>query len=254
MDNNNNYNWVQRPEIVQEQTGLVAKRFFASVFLWMFVALGVSTLAAVFMANTPAALDYLVKYNAEGNRAGLTILGYVAMFSPLALVLLMSAGLSRLSYGALLGVFVLYSVLTGVSLSFILLTYTAGSVVACFAAAAGIFGIMAVLGYTTDTDLTKFGPILMVGVIGLVIASVVNMFIGSSQFDYIMSFFGVAIFTGLTAYDVQKLKLIGAGIEENGNQIAATDSKKLAIMGALSLYLDFVNIFLFLLRIFGSRK
>ncbi len=254
MDNNNNFNWVQRPEVVQDQTGVVAKKFFANVFLWMFVALGLSTLAALYMANTPAALDYLIRYNAEGQRAGLSILGYVAMFSPLALVLLMSAGLSRLSYGALLGVFVLYSVLTGVSLSFILLTYTSGSVVACFAAATGIFGIMALLGYTTDTDLSKFGPILMVGVVGLVIASVINMFIGSSQFDYIMSFFGVAIFTALTAYDVQKLKRIGQGIEENGNQIAIVDTKKMAIMGALSLYLDFINIFLFLLRIFGSRR
>jgi FtsH-binding integral membrane protein len=254
MDNNNNFNWVQKPEVVQDQTGVVAKKFFASVFLWMFIALGLSTLAAVFMANTPAAMDYLVKYNAEGQRTGMTMLGYVAMFSPLALVLLMSAGLSRLSYGALLGVFVLYSVLTGISLSFILLTYTSGSVVACFAAATGIFGIMALLGYTTDTDLSKFGPILMVGVIGLVIASVINMFIGSSQFDYIMSFFGVAIFTALTAYDVQKLKRIGEGIEANGDQIVLADTKKLAIMGALSLYLDFLNIFLFLLRIFGDRR
>lgn len=254
MDNNNNYNWVHKPEYVQQQTGAVAKRFFANVFLWMFIALGLSTLAAVFMASTPAAMDYLIKYDAEGNRAGMSILGYVAMFSPLALVLLMSAGLSRLSYPALLGIFVAYSVLTGISLSFILLTYTAGSVVACFASAAGIFGIMAVLGYTTETDLSKFGPILMVGVIGLVIASVINMFLGSSTFDYIMSFFGVAIFTALTAYDVQKLKRIGEGIEENGDQVAVADTKKLAIMGALSLYLDFINIFLFLLRIFGSRK
>ena len=254
MDNNNNYNWAHKPEFVQEQTGAVAKRFFANVFLWMFIALGLSTLAAVVMANSPAAMDYLIKYDADGNRAGMSILGYVAMFSPLALVLLMSAGLSRLSYPALLGIFVAYSVLTGISLSFILLTYTAGSVVACFASAAGIFGIMAVLGYTTETDLSKFGPILMVGVIGLVIASVINMFLGSSTFDYIMSFFGVAIFTALTAYDVQKLKRIGEGIEENGDQVAVADTKKLAIMGALSLYLDFINIFLFLLRIFGSRK
>jgi len=255
MDNNNNYNWAHKPEFVQQQqTGVVAKRFFANVFLWMFIALGLSTLAAVVMANSPAAMDYLIKYDADGNRAGMSILGYVAMFSPLALVLLMSAGLSRLSYPALLGIFVAYSVLTGISLSFILLTYTAGSVVACFASAAGIFGIMAVLGYTTETDLSKFGPILMVGVIGLVIASVINMFLGSSTFDYIMSFFGVAIFTALTAYDVQKLKRIGEGIEENGDQVAVADTKKLAIMGALSLYLDFINIFLFLLRIFGSRK
>lgn len=246
MDNNN-YNWSDKSVFVENQTGTVAKKFFASVFLWMFVALGISTVAAVYMASTPEMLGYLIK--PEG---GLSILGYVAMFAPLGLVLLMSAGLSKLSYGALIGVFVLYSVLTGVSLSFILLIYTTGSVIGCFAAAAGIFGLMAVLGYTTDTDLSKFGPILMVGVIGLVIASVVNMFLQSSGFDYFMSFIGVAIFTALTAYDVQKLKRIGAGIEENGDSIAADDSKKLAIMGALSLYLDFLNIFLFLLRIFGG--
>lgn len=249
MDNNN-YNWSDKSVFVENQTGTVAKKFFASVFLWMFVALGVSTLAAVYMANTPEMLSYLVK----PETGGLSILGYVAMFAPLGLVLLMSAGLSKLSYSALIGVFILYSVLTGVSLSFILLAYTSGSVIGCFAAAAGIFGLMAILGYTTDTDLSKFGPILMVGVVGLVIASVVNMFLHSSGFDYVMSFFGVAIFTALTAYDVQKLKRIGAGIEENGNTIAADDSKKLAIMGALSLYLDFLNIFIFLLRIFGGRK
>jgi FtsH-binding integral membrane protein len=166
----------------------------------------------------------------------------------------MSAGLSRLSYTALLGVFVLYSVLTGISLSFILLIYTSTSVITCFAAAAGIFGIMAFLGYTTDIDLSKFGPILMVGVVGLVIASVVNMFIQSENFSLFMAFVGIAIFTALTAYDVQKLKRIGMGLEESGQQIADADTKKLAIMGALSLYLDFLNIFLFLLRIFGDRR
>lgn len=248
MDNNNNWTYVEDSVYVQKE-GAIAKRFFANVFLWMFIALGLSSLAALYMANTPSMLAYLIK--PEG---GLNILGYVAMFAPLGLVLLMSAGMSKLSYSAMLGIFVLYSVLTGVSLSFILLIYTSTSIVACFAAAAGIFGIMAFLGYTTDVDLSKFGPILMVGVIGLVISSVINMFIGSSTFDYILSFAGVAIFTALTAYDVQKLKRIGMGIEENGGQIAAADTKKLAIMGALSLYLDFLNIFLFLLRIFGDRR
>jgi FtsH-binding integral membrane protein len=247
MDNNN-YNWSDKSVFVENQRGTVAKKFFANVFLWMFIALGISTLAAVYMASTPEMLGYLI--NQTTGR--LSVLGYVVMFAPLGLVLLMSAGLSRLSYSALIGVFILYAVLTGVSLSFILLVYTTGSVIGCFAAAAGIFGIMAILGYTTDTDLSKFGPILMVGVIGLVIASVVNMFLKSPGFDYVMSFIGVAIFTALTAYDVQKLKRIGAGIEENGDSIAADDSKKLAIMGALSLYLDFLNIFLFLLRIFGG--
>jgi len=250
MDNNNDYNWSQKSVFVENQTGAVAKKFFASVFLWMFVALGISTLSSLYMANTPEMLEYL--RNPETLR--LTTLGYIVMFAPLGLVLLMSAGLNKLSYGALIGVFLLYSILTGVSLSAILLIYTSGSVIGCFAAAAGIFGLMAVLGYTTNTDLSKFGPILMVGVIGLVIASLINMWLKSPGFDYVMSFVGVAIFTALTAYDVQKLKRIGAGIEENGDTIAADDTKKLAIMGALSLYLDFLNIFLFLLRIFGGRK
>ncbi|HKG07233.1 MAG TPA: Bax inhibitor-1/YccA family protein [Pedobacter sp.] len=250
MDNNNNFNWADKSVFVEQGTRMVAKKFFANVFLWMFVALSLSTLAALFISSSPAAVDQLRDFE-TGRR---TVLGYIAMFAPLALVLLMGAGFSRLSYPALLGVFVLFSILLGVSLSFILLVYTAGSIVAAFAAAAGIFGIMAFLGYTTEVDLTKFGPILMVGVAGLFIASLVNMFIGSSTFGYVMSFFGVAIFTALTAYDVQKLKQIGAGIEADGSQIQAADAKKLAIMGALSLYLDFINIFLFLLRIFGGRK
>ncbi|MES2828181.1 MAG: Bax inhibitor-1/YccA family protein [Bacteroidota bacterium] len=249
MDNNNNYEWAQKSVFVQQER-TVAKKFFASVFLWMFVALSLSTVAALYISTSPEAISQLIDFE-TGRR---TILGYIAMFAPLGLVLLMGAGFSRLSYGALIGVFMLFSVMLGVSLSFILLIYTAGSIVAAFAAAAGIFGIMAVLGYTTDVDLSKFGPILMVGVAGLFIASLVNMFIGSEQFSYIMSFFGVAIFTALTAYDVQKLKRIGEGIEENGDAIVAADTKKLAIMGALSLYLDFINIFLFLLRIFGGRK
>lgn len=250
MDNNNNYEWANKSVFVEQERGVVAKKFFANVFLWMFVALSVSTLAAYVVSNSPAALDQL--RNAETGRN--TVLGYIAMFAPLGLVMLMGAGFARLSYGALLGLFVLFSVLLGISLSYILLIYTAGSIVACFGAAAGIFGIMAFLGYTTEVDLTKFGPILMVGVVGLVIASVINMFLGSPTFSYVMSFFGVAIFTALTAYDVQKLKRIGAGLEESGDPMVQADGKKLAIMGALSLYLDFINIFIFLLRIFGSRK
>lgn len=243
-----NYQYQDNSVFVKE--GSISKKFFANVFLWMFVALSLSTLAAFYISNSEAALQSLINFE-TGKR---TALGYVAMFAPLGLVLLMGAGFSRLSYGALLGVFVLFSVLLGVSLSFILLVYTGASVISCFAAAAGIFGIMAFLGYTTEIDLSKFGPILMVGVAGLFIASIVNMFIQSEQFSLIMAFVGIAVFTALTAYDVQKIKRIGLGIEESGEQMMTTDSKKLAIMAALSLYLDFINIFLFLLRIFGSRK
>lgn len=247
-----NYQYQENSVFVQE--GSVSKKFFANVFLWMFVALSLSTVAAYLFGTNEQFMQYLININPETGKAGMSIFGYIAMFAPLGLVLLMGFGLSKLSYPALVGVFVLYSVLTGISLSFILLAYTSGSVVSCFAGAAGIFGIMAVMGYTTNIDLSKFGPILMVGVIGLVIASVVNMFIKSEQFSLFMAFIGIAIFTALTAYDVQKIKRIGEGIEASGEQVLQVESKKMAIVAALSLYLDFLNIFLFLLRIFGSRK
>ncbi|WP_293787479.1 Bax inhibitor-1/YccA family protein [uncultured Pedobacter sp.] len=243
-----NYQYQDNSVFVQERS--VSKKFFANVFLWMFVALSLSTIAAFYISNSEPALHALINFE-TGQRTGL---GYVAMFAPLGLVLLMGAGFNKLSYGALLGVFVLFSVLLGVSLSFILLIYTGASVITCFAAAAGIFGIMAFMGYTTNIDLSKFGPILMVGVAGLFIASILNMFIKSEQFSLIMAFIGIAVFTALTAYDVQKIKRIGMGIQESGEAIPEADTKKLAIMAALNLYLDFINIFLFLLRIFGSRR
>jgi len=247
-----NYQYQNNSVFVQENS--VSKKFFASVFLWMFVALSLSTVAAYLFGTNEQLMQYLLNINPATGKVSMSVFGYVAMFAPLGLVMLMGFGLSRLSLPALIGVFVLYSVLTGVSLSFILLTYTSGSVVSCFAGAAGIFGIMAFMGYTTNIDLSKFGPILMVGVIGLVIAMVINMFIQSEQFSLFMAFIGIAIFTALTAYDVQKIKRIGEGIEANGEQVLQIESKKMAIVAALSLYLDFLNIFLFLLRIFGSRK
>ncbi|WP_410220263.1 Bax inhibitor-1/YccA family protein [Pedobacter sp.] len=248
-----NYQY-QDPNVIVLEEGQVAKKFFANVFTWMFVALSLSTIAAYLFGSNTGLMQYLITQNPETGKVGMSIFGYIAMFSPLVLVLTMSFGLSRLSYGALVGVFILYSVLTGISLSFILLAYTSGSIVSCFAAAAGIFGIMAFMGYTTNIDLSKFGPILMVGLIGLIIASLINMFIQSEQFSLFMAFIGIAVFTALTAYDVQKIKRIGQGIESNGEQALQVESRKMAIVAALSLYLDFLNIFLYLLRIFGNRK
>jgi FtsH-binding integral membrane protein len=247
-----NYQYQQDSVFVQE--GSVSKKFFANVFTWMFVALVLSTVSAYLFSSNDNLMQYLITVDPVTGKGGMSILGWVAMLAPLGLVLTMSFGLSRLSYPALLGLFIVYSVLTGISLSFILLAYTSGSVVGCFIGASVIFGVMAVMGYTTNIDLSKFGPILIAGVIGLIICSLINMFIQSEQFSLFMAFIGIAIFTALTAYDVQKIKRIGEGIEANGEDVLQVESKKMAIVAALSLYLDFLNIFLYLLRIFGSRK
>ncbi len=224
------------------------RSFIANVFLLMFVALGVSALFAWQFSVNEQLMSYLV------SPTGLTGLGKITLFAPLGFVLIMSFGYQRLSSTALMALFMAYAIINGISFSFILMAFTAGSVLGCFLSASAMFGIMAVMGYTTDKDLTKFGRILMMGVIGVLIAMVINYFLHSSQLDYIISIIGVMVFTALTAYDVQKLKRIGEGIEYNGDGVAANDVKKMSVLGALTLYLDFINIFLFLLRMFGNRR
>jgi FtsH-binding integral membrane protein len=221
----------------------LAKNFISNVFAWMGIALALTAFTAYYFASSPELIGLLI------TETGMTILGWIVMLSPIGFVLAMSLGFQRFSVGTLTLLFGIYAILMGASLSFILLIYTAASIFQTFAVTAGMFGIMAVIGYTTKTDLTKFGSIMMMGVIGIVIASLVNMFMKSQTFDYIISFVGVLIFTGLTAYDVQTLKKIGTGIE-----YGAESTRKLVILGALRLYLDFINLFLFLLRFLGDRK
>ena len=237
----NNFNFVQS----QEETAAISKTFMSSVFSWMFAALAITSVVAYYFGNSIDLLKLLV----DPELGKMTGLGYAVMFSPLAFVLVMSFGFNKLSYPALLFIFLLFSAVMGMSLSFIFLAYTASSIFGTFVAASGMFGVMALVGYTTKTDLTKFGSIMMMGLVGIIIASVINMFMQSSQMDYIISFIGVLVFTGLTAYDVQKLKNIGAGI-----QFGTAAASKLVIMGALNLYMDFINLFLMLLRLFGDRK
>lgn len=227
----------------------LSKTFMSSVFLWMFVALGLSAATAFLFASNPELMSYL--RDAETRK--LFLPGWAVMLAPLGFVMLMSYGYNRLSASAMMACFLLYAAITGVSFSFILLAYTAGSIITCFVSAALMFGVMGALGYTTDKDLSSMGRILSMGVIGIVIAMIVNMFLGSSRLDYIISIIGVIVFTGLAAWDVQKLKNIGASLDADGNHTEA-DVKKLSIMGALTLYLDFVNLFLFLLRLFGRRR
>ena len=224
-----------------EQKAL-AKNFVANVFSMMFIALIVSGITAFWFASS-GMVDNL--YSETG---GMNALGWIIMLAPLGLVMLMGFGFQKLSVLQLMGVFMAYSLLTGMSLSFIFLVYSAPSIVSTFFISAITFGIMAFAGYTTKTDLTKMGSLLIMALIGIVIASVINLFIGSGPLDYIISIVGVLVFTGLTAYDVQKIKRIGAGIEHG-----TASSQKLMIMGALTLYLDFINLFLMLLRLLGNR-
>lgn len=224
-----------------------SRSFIANVFLLMFIALGVSALFAWQFSVNDQLMAYMI------SPTGLTGLGKITLFAPLGFVLIMSFAYQRLSSTALMALFMAYAIINGISFSFILLAFTPGSVLGCFLSASAMFGVMAVMGYTTNQDLTKFGRILMMGVIGVLIAMVINFFLHSSQLDYIISIIGVMVFTALTAYDVQKLKRIGEGVEYEG-AAAANDVKKMSILGALTLYLDFINIFLFLLRMFGNRR
>jgi len=220
-------------------------KFMANVFGWMFLALALTSVAAYYFASDPALMSTLINFE-TGSRTGL---GYVVMFAPLGFVLALGLGFNRFSYSVVLTLFIAYALIMGISLSFILLVFTGASIFKTFAICSVMFGVMAVVGYTTKTDLTKFGSLLMMALVGLIIASVINYFMHSDTMSYIISFVGVLIFTGLTAYDVQKLKDIAAG-----NTYEGETTKKLIIMGALNLYLDFINLFLYLLRFFGDRK
>jgi FtsH-binding integral membrane protein len=223
-----------------ESSASVSKSFVSNVFSYMTVALLISGgVAAYFGLNESLFLSLM---SVPG-------MMWILMLAPLAFVMIISFGFNKLSFPALLVIFLAYAATMGLSLSAIFVIFELGVIFKVFLITAGLFGTMAVLGYTTKTDLTAFGGILTMALIGIVIASLVNMFMGSETMDYIISCIGVLVFTGLTAYDVQKIKRIGAGVE-----YGTATASKLALMGALSLYLDFVNLFIFLLRIFGRSS
>ncbi|MEN9942067.1 MAG: hypothetical protein RLZZ91_68 [Bacteroidota bacterium] len=236
MNNNLEFN-----DGVYVNDNAVSKSFVSNVFAYMSLALAISGALAYLFGTTDLIFSLV-------NKNGMTMLGWIVMFAPFGFILAMNFGFNKMSFTTLLAVFLGYAAVMGISLSFIFLVYDLGIITKVFFITAGLFGAMAFIGYTTKTDLTKFGGILMMAVIGIVIASVVNMFMKSSQMDYIISCVGVLVFTGLTAYDVQKIKRIGAGVE-----FGTAEASKLALMGALSLYLDFVNLFMFLLRVFARR-
>ena len=206
------------------------------VYAWMGAGLTITAVMALVTLSSPVILEAIV-----GNR----ILFFGLMIGELALVFTLSGAINRLSASVATLLFVAYSALNGVTLSVVALVYTANSITSTFVITAGMFGAMSVYGYMTKRDLTSWGSFLFMGLIGVVIASVVNIFVGNSAVSWIISGIGVIVFTGLTAYDTWKIKALAAqGIE----------GRKPAILGALTLYLDFINLFLMLLRFTGNRR
>ena len=210
------------------------------VYTWMTLALVLTGLTAYGVATSPGIMMAL--YSNSALMWGLVIAEF-------ALVIGISAAINRLSLATATLMFVAYSVINGAMLSSIFMIYTAASIASVFFITAATFAVMALIGYTTKTDLTSVGKILFMALIGLVIATIVNMFIGSSTMTMICSYVGVLIFVGLTAYDSQKIKNMLMQAPDAGES-----SQKLALLGALTLYLDFINLFIYLLRIFGDRR
>lgn len=232
---------------IEYATVVGSNTLLRSVFSWMTAALVITTISSMLFAFVPGLVQLLFTQTAEGGFK-LSTLAWVVMFAPLGFVLLMSFGFNKLSYPALIGLFLAYAAVNGISLSFIFMVYSLGSILNVFLSTVALFAIMAIAGYTTKTDLTKMGSILMIGLFGIIIASLINIFMKSDTMSFVTSILGVIIFTGLTAWDVQKIKRMAA--EDDGS----TSFKKMSIMGALTLYLDFINIFLYLLRLFGGKR
>lgn len=207
------------------------------VYTWMTLALLITGVTAFGVASSPTLFMSLSK------------MMWGLIIAELALVFILSGAINRLSLGTATLMFIGYSVLNGAMLSSIFLVYEPMVIAKVFFITAGTFGAMAVYGYTTKKDLTSMGKILFMALIGLIIATVVNMFLKSPGFDYILSYIGVAIFIGLTAWDSQKIKEM---LQTQHDM--SEGAQKLALLGALTLYLDFINLFLYLLRIFGNNR
>lgn len=226
---------VSPEEIAREQ-----QRFMVKVYGWMALGLAITGFMAMYTASSLPMLEFVI-----GNR----IVFFGLIIAEILLVGSLVGFVRRLSANAAMGLFILYSVLNGLTLSVLFIAYTTGSIASTFFITGGIFAIMSAYGYFTGNDLTRFGQMLIMLLIGLILASVVNIFMNSSTLYWITTYAGVFIFTGLIAYDTQKIKEMNV----IGNEGTAEDKKE-AIIGALSLYLDFINLFIMLLRIFGNRK
>ncbi|MDD2735111.1 MAG: Bax inhibitor-1/YccA family protein [Desulfuromonadaceae bacterium] len=225
-------------DMTQTRTGVIVKQnsLVRQVYAWMGLGLTITAVMSLVTVSSPGLYNAIV-----GNR----LVFYGLMIGELALVFTLSGAINRLSAGVATMLFLGYSLLNGLTLSIIFLAYTADSITLTFVVTAAMFGAMSVYGYTTKKDLTSWGSFLFMGLIGVVIASLVNIFFRSNAVSWMVSVIGVIVFTGLTAYDTWKIKALADAGEEG---------RKPAILGALTLYLDFINIFLMLLRFTGAQK
>ena len=224
--------------LINEQAGSRVQTYMSHVYGWMTVGLLLTALVAWFASSNMALIQLLYK--------GM----WVLLIAELALVFVISGMINRLSGAAATTLFMLYSVLNGCTFSIYFKIYTSSSIASVFFITAGMFGALAFYGYTTKRDLSGFGRFLFMGLIGLVIASLVNMFTHSDPLMWAITYIGVFVFAGLTAYDTQKLKELGDGLPQDDQNIF----RRYVILGALQLYLDFINLFIMLLRIFADRR
>ena len=223
-----------------DATAAEQQRFMVRVYNWMTAGLGITGFMAFYISNSPTMMNIIF---------GNPIMPIALIITQIGLVFWLATRVMQMSASKATGVFMLYAGLTGITFSAIFMAYTTASIFSTFLVTAGTFGAMSLYGYTTKKDLTSWGSFLFMGLIGIIIASLVNMFMQSSMMHMIITYAGVLIFVGLTAYDTQKIK------EMNilGNEGTEEDTKE-AIRGALTLYLDFINLFLMLLRLMGDRR
>lgn len=229
--------YARESEVQSSASSLLLRR----VYTWMTLALLISGLTALKVVSSPGILSWV--FSSQATFYGLLI-------AEVAVVLLLTWMLNRLSFLAATVMFIAYAVLNGVTCSVYFLVFTSESIASTFFITAGTFGALSLYGMFTKRDLSSIGRILFMSLIGLIIASLVNLFMRNEMIYWIISYAGVAIFVGLTAYDTQKIKQM---LEVHGTEVNDT-TQKLALMGALTLYLDFINLFIYLLRIMGSRK
>lgn len=229
-----------KPLTFEEQVAAEQQRYFVKVYAWMCLAMVITALVASFTANSKEMQDFIFKTR---------WMFFVLVIIQLAAVIVMGRLINRISAPIATVIFLIYSVLFGITFSCIFVVYTEESIAAMFLVTAGTFGIMSLFGYATKTDLTRWENLTAMAVVAMAVASAVNLVMDNSLLYWITSIAGVLCFVGLTAYDTQKIK----NLNIIGNE-GTDDDQKEAIMGALTLYLDFITLFLFILGIFGKRK